>query len=265
KTAFAMIVAEELDADWTRVQVEQAPINPAVYGRQTAGGSRSIPQAWEQLRRAGATARAVLVSAAAQTWRVPASEVTTANGFALHAASGRPLGYGGPAGTAAALPAPDPASVTLKDPRQFKLLGKRITGVDNHKLVTGQPLFGIDQVIPNMQYAAFEKCPAVGGRVRSANLEAIRRLPGITQAFVVEGTGKPNEVMPGVAIVGRSTWAVLSAKKQLQIDWDESRASKDSWSGAIAQARQLASKPGAEVLKSSGDVDAAFGNARTLE
>lgn len=265
KTAFPMIVAEELDANWSRVKVEQAPVNPAVYGRQSAGGSRSIPMAWEQLRRAGAVARAMLIAAAAKEWNVAATGITTENGVLTHKTVGRSASYGAFAQLAAAQPMPDPQSVVLKDRKDFKLLGTRVSGVDNLALVTGQPLFGIDQVVPNMQYAVFEKCPAVGGKVRSANLAAIRKLPGVTQAFVVEGTGKPTEVMPGVAIVATSTWAALSARRKLKVQWDESAASKDSWSKAMAEAQKLANQPGAETLKTTPEFDQVLGNARTIE
>lgn len=265
KTAFPMIIAEELDADWAHVRVEQAAINPAVYGRQSAGGSRSIPTGWDQLRRAGATGRAMLVSAAATQWNVPESECTTANSTVFHKASNRQSSYGKLATAAAAMPVPDEKSLTLKKRDQYKLLGKRITGVDNEAVVTGQPLFGIDQVVPGMHYAVFEKCPAVGGKVREANLDQIRKLPGVTQAFVVEGTGKPTEVMPGVAILANSTWAAMSARRQLKVTWDESSASKDSWSSYVEQARKLAAQSGPEVLRNSGDVDKVFAESKPVE
>jgi isoquinoline 1-oxidoreductase subunit beta len=265
KTAFPMIVAEELDADWSKVRVEQAAVNPAVYGRQSAGGSRSIPMGWEQLRRAGATGRAMLVSAAAKEWGVGEPECFTENGAVVHKQSGRKLGYGELAVKAAALPVPDEKTLQLKDRKDFKLLGKRITGVDNQLVVTGKPLFGIDQVVPGMQYAVFEKCPAVGGKVSEANLDEIKKLPGVTNAFVVEGTGKPTEVMPGVAILANSTWAAISARRQLKVTWDESTASKDSWTSAAAEAQKLAKQAGPDALKSSGDVDAAFTNAKVVE
>jgi isoquinoline 1-oxidoreductase subunit beta len=264
KTSFPMIIAEELDADWERVSVEQAPINPAVYGRQSAGGSRSIPSNWLQLRRAGATARAMLVSAAAAQWSVPESECTTEKSVVRHS-SGKRLTYGELAAKAAGLPVPDEKTLKLKDRKDFKLLGTRVTGVDNLKVVTGQPLFGIDQVVPDMQYAVFEKCPAVGGKVASANLEEIKKLPGVTNAFIVEGTGKPTEVMPGVAILAKSTWAAFSARQQLKIEWDESNASKDSWSKSVAQAKELSRQAGAETLKSTGDFDKAIAGATAVE
>ncbi len=265
KTAFPMIIAEELDADWSRVKVEQAAINPAVFGRQSAGGSRSIPTSWDQLRRAGAAGRAMLVSAAARQWNVPEAELTTANSVVTHKASGRTATYGELASKAAELPVPDEKALKLKERKDYRLLGKRIPGVDNLQVVTGQPLFGIDQVIPNMQFAVFEKCPAVGGKPRSANLEEIKKLPGVTNAFIVEGTGKPTEVMPGVAILANSTWAAMSARKKLKVDWDESTASKDSWSAAVAQAQKLKSQSGAETLTDIGDVDKAMADAKVVE
>ena len=265
KTAFPLIVAEELDADWSHVRVEQAPINPAVYGRQSAGGSRSIPMSWDQLRKAGASARAMLVSAAAKEWNVAASECRTANSIVYHDASNRQLTYAALSNKAAAVPVPDESTLRLKTREEYKLLGTFVTGVDNHAIVTGQPLFGIDTVLPNMRYAVFEKCPAVGGKVRNANLDQIKKMPGVIDAFVVEGTGKVNEVMPGVAIVASSTWAAFSAKRALKIDWDESNASKDSWSKAVAEARELGKREGNETLKRVGDFDRAAADGKVVE
>lgn len=266
KTAFPMIIAEEMDAAWSDVRVEQAPINPAVFGRQSASGSTSIPNSWDQLRRAGATARAMLISTAAKQWGVPAGECTAGDSVVTHAPSNRQAKYGALAVQAAALPVPDPAKLTLKTRAQYKLLGTRVTGVDNLKIVTGQPLFGIDQVVPNMLYAVYEKCPAVGGKVVSANLEYIKTLPGVKDAFVLEGNGIVSEVMPGVAIVAESTWAAFKAKRALQVTWDESAASKDSWSKSVVQAKALAKQAGPQTIYKSGDVDAALKSAaKTVE
>lgn len=266
KTSMPMIVAEELDADWSQVKVLQAPVNAAVYGRQWAGGSRSIPTNWDNLRRAGATARAMLVTAAAKQWKVPEAEITTSKSVVSHAGSGKSATYGELAAKAAALPVPDPKSLKLKERKDYVLLGQRITGVDNHGVVTGAPLFGIDQVVPNMHYATFEKCPAVGGKVKSFNVDEIKSLPGVTNAFIVEGTGKPTEVMPGVAIIATSTWAAISAKRRLKIEWDESNASKDSWSQSIAQAKELAKKPqGTKELKAIGEFDKAIAETTPVE
>ena len=258
KTSLPMILAEELDADWADVQVEQSEINETVYGRQFAGGSTAIPLHWDSLRQAGAVARSMLVAAAAERWGVAEDECSTSSSRVRHDASGRSLGYGELATAAALLPVPDADSVTLKKPQDYKLLGRRITGVDNHKLVTGQPLFGIDQTIPGLHYASYEKCPAPGGRVVSANLDEIRLLPGITDAFVLEGNGLVSELMPGVAIVAKSTWAAISARQQVRVEWDESDAAKDSWSQTVGQVNELAGQPGEIVISTSGDVDATF-------
>lgn len=261
KTAFPMIIAEELDAKWSDVRVGQAPIDPAVYGRQSAGGSRSIPAAWDQLRQAGAVARAMLVSAAAKTWGVSSAECSTRESTVMHRPSGRTLSYAELADSAAALPMPDPASVALKARKDYRLLGTRISGVDNRAIVTGAPLFGIDQVQPGMLYAVYQKCPATGGRVKQANLDEIKRLPGVKDAFVLEGNGNVAELMPGVAIIATSTWQAFEAKRRLRIEWDESGASADSWSGALQQAQARAKQSGDTTLIETGSVDSALSGA----
>lgn len=275
KTGFGVILAEELDAKWSDVTVEQAEVNAAVYGTQFAGGSLSIPRAWDELRYAGAGARAMLVAAAAQRWGVPAAELTTADSTVVHAASGRKATYGSLATAAAALPVPDIRSLTLKARKDYKLIGKRFTGVDNAALVRGQPLFALDVQLPGMKYASIEKCPAVGGKAKSFNAEDIKRLPGIIDAFIVEGTPPVADVMqtgvlPGVAIIGRNTWAVFSARKALKVEWDTSTASKDSWTDFVKQARELAAKSqGDTVVRTKGDVDKALAlgktDAKTIE
>ena len=266
KTAFPMIVAEELDANWLDVVVEQSPINQAVYGRQAAGGSRSIPSSWNELRLAGANARAMLVEAAAKEWGVDPTRCVPQMSRVVDHESGQHLSYGELADKAAAIAVPDQQMVHVKERKDWSLLGRRITGVDNHKLVTGQPLFGIDQQVPGMFYAAYDKCPATGGSVRSANLDEIRALPGVKDAFVLEGNGEVAELMPGVAIVAESTWAAFSAKRQLKVTWDESGASKDSWSGSVERARELAKQQGTQTIGSNGDVEKTFSDAaQTLE
>jgi isoquinoline 1-oxidoreductase beta subunit len=210
----------------------------------------------------------MLVSAAAAELGVDASALHTEAGFVIHGASGRRLGYGELAERAAALTIPDVASLKLKDRRDYKLLGKRITGVDNHKLVTGQPLFGIDQRVPGMLYATYAKAPSIGAKAVSANLDHVKSLPGVRDAFIMDAQGDPIEFGPnspallsGVAIVADSTWAALKAKRALQVRWDESEASSDSWTGAMAEAAKLAEADGAQTLADTGDVDGAFRDA----
>ena len=266
KTAFPLIVAEELDARWEDVVVEQAPVNPAVYGRQSAGGSRSIPASWDQLRQAGAVARAMLVAAAAKKWKVPAESCTTSASKVQHQGSGRKATYGELATAAASMPVPEAEKVPLKSRSEYKLIGGRFTGVDNRALVTGGALFGLDQRLPGLVFATYLKCPAVGGKVRSVNLDAVKRLPGVRDAFALEGTGKAVEYLPGVAVIATSTWAAMQAQKQLQVEWDESTASRDSWTAHMAQAKKLASSSGGKVIEKAGDAEKVLsGPGKTVE
>jgi isoquinoline 1-oxidoreductase beta subunit len=265
KTAFALIIAEELDAKWSDVTVEQSAIDAAVYGSQAAGGSRSIPTNWMTLRQAGAGARAMLLSAAAQQWGVPVSELRTAESVVIHDASSRRASYGSLATVAAALPPPDPQALVLKSRKAFRLLGRRHRGVDGPAIVTGAPLFGIDVQVQGQVVAVFQKCPRIYGRARSANLDEIRRLPGVTDAFIVEGTGKPSECLSGVAILARNTWSALAARRQLKVDWDLSTASADSWQGYVEQAKSLTAQPvGAQTVESRGDIEAAMSGGRVV-
>ncbi len=258
KTALPMVVAEELDANWDDVVVEQAPIDP-VYGRQFAGGSLSVPTSWDPLREAGAAARAMLVLAAAQRWGVDANVLRTENS-AVFDAGGRRLGYGELTEAAAQLPVP--ADIRPKERSDYRLLGKRIAGVDNEALVTGKPLFGSDVRLPGMRYATYVRCRQLGGVATSANLDEIRQLPGIADAFILLPKGDYKDLLSGVAIVGDSTWSVFQARRRLQVDWDTTTASTMSWFAAAEKAREIAGKPdGQTVIKESGDVDAAFASA----
>jgi isoquinoline 1-oxidoreductase beta subunit len=259
KTALPMVIAEELGVNWKDVVVEQADLTPAYttpwYG---AGGSTSTPNHYDLFRRAGATARTMLTTAAAQTWGVPESECHAEASAIHHRGSGRKLGYGELVSAAAKLPVPDEKSVKLKDPASYTLMGKRISGVDNPKIVTGQPLFGIDMKLPGMLYAVYEKCPVFGGKPVNANLDRIKTLRGVKHAFIIEGTDNVTGLMPGVAIVADSTWAAISARQQLRVTWDEGKTASESWSDFTAKAEALANQPGATITRNDGDVAAAF-------
>ena len=261
KTSFGLIIAEEMDADWKHVTVEQADINPKVYGSQGAGGSTSIPRNWDQLRQAGAGAKAMLVAAAAKKWGVNAADITCRDSVVTHAASGKKATYGELASAAARMPLPDPKSLKLKTRAEYRTYGKRNKGVDDEKVVTGQPLFGIDVQRPGMVYANFFKCPQAGGKVRSFNEAEIKSQPGVLDAFAVEGTGVPNECMPGVAVIAKDTWSAFQASKKLKVEWDLSEASKDSTSAFSAQAKKIAKAFPAEKDDDVGNVDQAFANA----
>ncbi|HEX2851748.1 MAG TPA: molybdopterin cofactor-binding domain-containing protein [Opitutaceae bacterium] len=257
KTSLPMVIAEELSVNWKDVVVEQGDLN-AAYGNQSAGGSTSTPNNYDNFLKVGATARTILTEAAAQTWSVPASECNAEGGAIHHRSSGKSLKYGELVAKAATLPAPDPASVKLKDPKDYKILGQRISGVDNPKIVSGQGLFGIDIKLPGMVYAVYEKCPAFAGKVVSANLDQIKRLPGVKDAFVIEGTANLSGLKAGVAIVADSTWNAISARRQLRVTWDDGKVADTSWNKFVTEARELSKKPGQRVLKKEGDVETAF-------
>jgi isoquinoline 1-oxidoreductase beta subunit len=260
KTSLPMVIAEELEVDWRDVVIVQGDLDPA-YGNQSAGGSTSTPNNYNEFHRLGATARTMLVEAAALTWKVPAGECLAANSAVHHRATKRQLGYGKLAAKAASLPVPDAKAVVLKDAKDYKILGTRIGGVDNPAIVTGKPLFGIDVKLPGMLYAVYEKCPAFGGKALGANLDAVKALPGVRDAFVIEGTDDLRGLMPGVAIVADSTWAAYSARRQLKVNWDEGRVAGESWDGFVAQAAELAKQPGATVLRKDGDAAGALAAA----
>ena len=282
KTMLPMLIAEELDVDWKDVRIEQAPLDAAKYGEQFAGGSMATPLNYDPLRRVGAAGRQMLVVAAAQIWNVAPTECRTEAGVVHHQGSSRSLAYGALAAKAAILPVPDLASVALKDPKTFKIIGRRLPGVDNAKVVTGQPLFGIDVALPGMLYAVFQKCPVFGGKVISANVDALKALPGVHDAFIVRATepgyikglllhmldrtGDPQGLKDGVAIVAKSWWAASKARERLEVTWDEGPAAAQSSEGFAQAAARLAQGEPESYLRRDGDVAQALkGAAHVVE
>ena len=273
KTALPMIVAEELDVDWKDVRTEQAGLDPKAYGPQFAGGSFSTPMNYEPMRRAGAAARQMLIAAAAQTWHVPESECDTASGTVRHKPTGRTLSYGALCPRACLVAPPDLKTVQLKDPKDFKIIGTSIGGVDSPLIVQGKPIFGIDVTVPGMRYAVFQKCPVFGGTVISANLDAIKALPGIRNAFIVKAngpTGLPDgmktTLQEGVAIIGESWWAANKALQKLEVEWNEGPVASQSSAGFAKAAADFSKQAPAKIVQSDGDVKTALaGAAKTLE
>jgi isoquinoline 1-oxidoreductase beta subunit len=285
KTSMPMIVAEELDVDWEKVIVEQAPLNTEIFTRQLAGGSQSIRQGWESLRMAGASARKMLREAAAQAWNVPVNEVTTEAGVLHHENSGRSAGYGEMASAAANIPVPE--EVELKDVKDFKIIGTSRKNVDGKKIVTGQPLFGLDYKREGMLIAMIAHPPAFGMKMRSVDDSAARAMPGIRDVFTIKtynddyaknwcDTSAFTEL---IVIVGNTTWEVMNAKKALSIEWEpfEERselaagfggdarpvripAGLENSSNHMSKMAERATKP-ANVLRRDGDPETAFKNA----
>lgn len=233
KTSMPMIVAEELDIDWKDVVVEQAGFDLTKYTRQLAGGSQSIRQGWQSLRMAGATARKMLLEAAAKQWQVPVSELTTSDGTIKHS-SGKSGNYGEFASAAAAITVPE--EVELKDPKDFKIIGTPTKNVDGPKLVKGEPLFGLDYKREGMLTAMIVHPPAFGQKLKSLDDSEARSMPGIKDIITINARPEGIELQWSdvnafpelVAIVGNSTWEVMSAKKKLKIEWENDSDGENS-------------------------------------
>ena len=260
KNTLPMLIAEELDVDWKDVTVEQGDLDPK-YGAQSAGGSTAVPGNWTPMRQIGAAARATFVAAAAAQWNVPESELTTASGKVLHAASRRSIGYGELADKALTMTPPELATVKLKDPKDYKIIGQRLTGVDNDKIVTGKPLFGIDARVPGMLYAVFQRAPVFGSKVATANVDELKALPGIKHVVVIEPAQGVAESYGGVAIVGDSWWLANQARQKLKVTWNDGPNVADSSEGFAAKAAELAPKFPAQAARKDGDFDAAIATA----
>jgi isoquinoline 1-oxidoreductase beta subunit len=261
KTMLPMLIAEELGVDWKNVRVEQAPLDTVNYTNQWSGGSAATPNNWLPMRRVGAAGRAMLVAAAAAKWNVPATECDTERGVVRHRSSGRTITYGDLASAAATIAPPDLATVTLKDPKTFTIIGTTTRGVDVHAIVTGKPMFGIDVTVPGMLYATFAKCPVFGGKVASANLAVVKKQPGVRHAFVVEGGTALTGLLGGVAIVADSWWLAQSARKKLVVQWNEGPTASQGSASIAARAAELAKQPPQRSIRKDGDVDVALEGA----
>jgi isoquinoline 1-oxidoreductase subunit beta len=263
KTAFAMILAEEMDADWSRVQVLDAELNRSLFGGQGSGGSGSMRDEWDLYRNAGAAIREMLAETAAEGWRVPRAECRTERGRVLHAATNRAQDFGDLASAASTRTAP--AKPAWKPASAFTLLGTRVPGVDNPQIVTGRPLYGIDVRLPNMKFAAIAKCPVFGGRVARVDDAAALKVPGVRQVVRIAGHDNPTFLLPGVAVVADSTWAAFKGRDALQVQWDEGPYKDETTTTLSAQFAELARAPGT-MVRAVGDVEQALaGAARVVE
>jgi isoquinoline 1-oxidoreductase beta subunit len=257
KTSLPMLIADELDADWRLVRIDDAPLDPK-YGGQGVGGSDAVRSDWDNLRRVGATARALLVAAAAAEWNVAAAECTTATHAVRHAASNREARYGALAARAATLTVP--RDVPFKDPSRYRLIGTRVNGTDNVKIVTGQPLFGIDVRTPNMKFAAIAKCPVFNGRPVKIDASKARQIAGVRDIVEIKGLDNPTFLMPGVAVVADSTWAAFKGREALAVQWDEGPYATESNASLTEQFQTLLAAPPA-TLHNSGRIDDALASA----
>ena len=251
-TSFPMIVAEELDEDWTKIKVVQAPLDTKSFDRQLTGGSGAVPHSWKRLRTAGATARFMLIQAAALQWGVPAEECSANNGFVIHSKSGKKSGFGDLAEQASTLPVPK--DIKLKDRKDFTIIGTAVKNVANKNIVTGKPLFGLDFYREGMLFAMIQRPEAFGTKIKSVDSAAAKAMPGIVDVVVFKNN---------VAVVGKSTWQVIKARKLLKITY-ENDGNVESTSDHNKIFTTLMDSGTAEVRRKNGDVEAAFKTAAKI-
>ena len=264
KTSLPMIIAEELDVEWARVRVEQAPLDPK-YGEQFTGGSTGVWGNWNGLRRAGAAARAMLVSAAAARWSVDPATCSTEAGFVIHQSSGQRLGYGAVAADAARLPVPKEPQLKVR--AQYRIVGKRIPDVDTASIARGAIAYGLDVRFAGMRYAAVAR-PPFGAKIVSFDPAPALAIPGVRQVVRIPGLPNPIDLRDGVAVIADHTWAAFQGRAALRIVYDESSSSAESTARHFDRCREALKGGGETVLRTDGDVDAAMAVAagtRTLE
>ena len=254
RTALPMIVADEMDADWKKVRIRQADLDKK-YGRQGTGGSSSVRTMWTPMRQAGATARAMLVTAAATKWGVDAKDVTVSNGIVSHGAQSAK--FGDLASAASKLDVPK--EVALKDPSKFKIVGRKVDRLDNRDLIRGQGGYGIDVRVPNMLYGAVLRSPVFGGKVASFDDTKAKAVPGVVAVVKIDPHGA-EAPWSGVGVVANSTWTAMKGRDALQVKWDEGDGKSETTDTLMAQMRDLVTKD-AQRVRNQGDVDAALASA----
>src|SRR5580698_3150561 len=253
-TSLSQLLAEELDCDWKQVRTEFAPVAPAYGPLQGTFGSMSIRTCWDPLRKAGASARDMLLEAAAQKWNVAKSQLRTENGQVINTANNARLSYGSLADAAGKLP--PPAKVPVKDPKDFHLIGTSPKRLDTHLKLNGTAEFGIDARRPGMVYAVVARCPVVGGKVASFDDTKAKAVPGVKQVV---------QISRGVAVIADNTWSAMEGRRALQVTYDEGKNADLNSAGIRELFVNLAAKPGA-VARNNGDVEAALaGGAKKLE
>ena len=263
RTGLPLIVADELEADWSRVRVTQAPADEEKYGNQDTDGSRSTRHFFEPMRRCGAAARTMLEQAAAQVWNVPVAQVHAANHAVIHAASGRKLDFGALAQRAAKLPVPARDSLRLKSPAQFLYIGKGETPLaDGWDIATGKAQYGIDSVVDGMLFAVIARSPALGGKIASVDSTEAEKIPGVVKVMRLQANAPKATFQPlaGVAVIASDTWVAIKGRNALKIHWDAGPNGSYDSSSYRAELEHAARQPG-KVLRSSGDFDGALSKA----
>lgn len=268
RTGVPMILADELEADWSKVRVVQAPGDEVRYGNQDTDGSRTTRHFFMPMRRCGAAARQMLEGAAAARWGVPAGEVSAKNHQLIHKPTGRTIGFGEVAADAAKLPVPAAKDLRLKKPAEFRYIGKGKTPiVDGFDMTTGKAIYGIDVVLPDMLYAVVARSPVYGGTLRGFDAAEAMKMPGVVKVVEIKPTPVPSafQPLPGVAVIANSTWAAMNGRKALKLDWEGGPNASYASDAYRKSMQDAASKPG-KVVRNSGNVDDAMKNAaKTLK
>jgi isoquinoline 1-oxidoreductase subunit beta len=263
RTSLPMIVADEMEADWSRCRIVQAPGDEEKYGNQDTDGSRSLRHHIQPMRQCGAAVRQMLEAAAAKRWGVDPGEVAAQNHEVVHKPSGRKLGYGDLAADAIALPTPAADHIKLKDPSAFRYIGKgNVSIVDLFDITTGRAGYGIDAKVPGMKYAVVARPPVLGGKLASFNADAAMKIPGVEKVVTIDGTPPPAAFQPlgGVAVIARNTWAALKGRDALKVTWDDGPHGSYDSAAYKAQLEETARQPG-KVVRNDGDAEKALASA----
>ena len=258
RTALPMVVADELEADWKRVKIQQATGNTK-YGNQDTDGSNSIRSFWQPMRVAGATARTMLVSAAASKWSVPASECHAKNHEVIHTPSGKKLGYGELVSLAAQQSVPKAEELQFKPASQYRYIGKDIPITDLDDMMVGKAMYGMDAKAPGMVYASIERSPVIGGKLKTVDDSEAKKVPGVIQTAIIEPFKGPYafQALGGVAVIANNTWAAMQGRKKLKPEWDLGpSASYDSveYKKTLKEATRVPGAAGAQRRRCGGRV-----------
>lgn len=266
RTSLPLIVADELGADWSKVEIVQAEGDEKKYGNQNTDGSFSVRMFYKPMREAGAIARLLLLRAAAKEWQVSVEELDTKNGQVIRRESSKTKDFGDLVETAITLPIPKASEIKLKDKQKFNMIGKETPIVDLHNIVTGKAVFGIDSVVEGMKIAVIKRCPVVGGQVKSVNDSKALAIPGVLKVVTIKGAGLPatlSKPLSGVAVIADNTWAAIKARELLEVEWELGPNAGYDSAQQIEELKQVVAEEGT-LRRKRGDFSAAKANAKKI-
>ncbi|APU98595.1 MULTISPECIES: xanthine dehydrogenase family protein molybdopterin-binding subunit [Sphingobacterium] len=266
RTSLPLIIADELGADWTKVEIIQAEGDEKKYGNQNTDGSFSVRMFYKPMREAGAIARLLLVRAAAKEWNVDVDQLDTKNGQVIQRESSKKKDFGDLVETAKTLPIPKASEVKLKDRQQFNMIGKETPIIDLHNIVTGKAVFGIDAVVEGMKIAVIKRCPVVGGKVKAVNDSKALAVPGVLKVITIKGAGLPatlSKPLAGVAVIAENTWAAIKARDLLEVEWEMGPNAGYDSAKQIEELKQVVAQEGT-LRRKRGDFNAAKANAKKV-